>query len=386
MTTNLIRSQENRQNIQLHPKDDPNIAFYHTFELLLSQKDKQVRIVDDNQVVGKIPLKAFWNSQPCDDHNYYGIHISDMNDSSEKQAWIIKNPLLKKTYHEQTGKNAKDAVEIIGEIVDQVTNAVRGTITDSRSFTTKEIPELEKNHRVRYAREMEFKFVKKGSDCEVLTVQGANTSNSDISIDLPSKACVHTDDGKLQCSNLGSVREIKKSEGSTKHYMTMTRDKDNHYKYYFSDQDGKSIDNLEFRLSDIRITNPAMLKILQSDHRVNKLHQKSQDIDEKLTQHVDRDADPSPSAVAELLVNQKADQLGRAVLNIKDVDQKSKLAVELASNDVLKEGVKDLLKGDSDFKTAVKGKTGSQGLRGEPGAKGESPTPESVADELVTNS
>ncbi|MGL9725963.1 MAG: hypothetical protein ACR5KV_04790, partial [Wolbachia sp.] len=88
-----------------------------------------------------------------------------MNNSSEQEAWILKNPLLNKTLE----RNNKDtAYKIVGEIVNEVTELSSRTITDtgnSKSFIIKEkeIPELVKNHQVRYAQEMEFKFVKNGN-------------------------------------------------------------------------------------------------------------------------------------------------------------------------------------------------------------------------------
>ncbi|WCR59559.1 MAG: hypothetical protein PG978_000995 [Wolbachia endosymbiont of Ctenocephalides felis wCfeF] len=79
--------------------------------------------------------------------------------------------------------------------------------------------------------------------------------------------------------------------------------------------------------------------------------------------------------VAQELVTNKKDELGRAVLEVKDGDQEI-LVTKVADNSGLRTAVATNLKGDQSFKDSVKG---------EPGTNGISPGVGEVATELVTN-
>ncbi|WP_253300015.1 ankyrin repeat domain-containing protein [Wolbachia endosymbiont of Chironomus riparius] len=67
-------------------------------------------------------------------------------------------------------------------------------------------------------------------------------------------------------------------------------------------------------------------------------------------------------------------KLGTAVLTAKDVSNKS-LSDKLAENNDLQTGIKDKLKADTSFKLSVKGVPGAQGLPGDTGPKGDKGDP-----------
>jgi hypothetical protein len=454
MTINSARSQQNLgQNTQLHPKDDQNIAFHHTFEVFLPSNSKQVYIMHNDRVICKIPIKAFWNSSSCQDHTYYTMNTVDMENSIVNgvpiahREYILKSPYL--TSYLLPENNYFPSYNVISKIVSEGVD--EGSRLSSFGIEGKEIPALEKNPKVLYTKEITFPFVKAnkadGNGCKVLTVQ-ENESQSSKKFDLPSVACKH-DNGEIMCSQFGNSYNIAKPINSTKYYMTVEKDRSNNYKFYFSDKDGNKTNDLKLSLSDIRVKKDTLLQQLELNHNLEKLHTKVQTVDTHLKngtdsfekgtaktinshlqgnavkedlanslsqntqfmQNVRDNAGPSPSAVAhelvtnkksalvqavidandgialshlagdpnlqtrvaERLVGPKAEQLGKAVLGIKD-GNKSKLAVELASDNILKTGMKDLLKDDPDFKAAIKGATGISGI---------SPALDKVATELL---
>ncbi|MDG7056935.1 MAG: collagen-like protein [Wolbachia endosymbiont of Penenirmus auritus] len=93
-----------------------------------------------------------------------------------------------------------------------------------------------------------------------------------------------------------------------------------------------------------------------------------------------------PKEVAQELVTNKKDELGKAVLEAKNGNEEI-LVTKVAGNQGLQNAVADNLKGDQGFKNSVKGEDGAPGATGPSGPAGQdgqSPSAAAVAAQLLT--
>ncbi|MGL9717995.1 MAG: hypothetical protein ACR5K9_04845 [Wolbachia sp.] len=202
--------------------------------------------------------------------------------------------------------------------------------------------------------------------------------------------------GFLYCSG-GSVKiaDLYGDFPAGDYKIVVKKSNEGELSIYFADQNGEPKNVIHSLALDVtNYVNSSLKTVLLENSNIRKVLPELEiddgiHLERKLKSLVAKVRNADLVQVAQELVTNKADELGRAVLEAKNGDRRI-----LVSDPILQEGVAEKLrenpgntKGPQGERgpQGPQGRNGSQGPQGKPGKDGESPTPDVVAQELVTN-